>query len=161
MVLSGFNSDSLSGTWTLVTDSVGSDVGTLVSWCLVPTTGTAPTATPTLVPPTPTPTPTGGCTNGNLSGTGANVYLPSTTGYASGAGVHTGTLSGPIGVDFDLYLQKQGATGAWSAVAPVDRQHVVGVHQLQRHRRHVPLARAQLVGQRRVHALHDEALAAS
>jgi subtilisin-like proprotein convertase family protein len=118
VALSGFDGDSLSGTWTLkMTDSVSSDVGTLVSWCLAPTTGTAPTATPTPVPPTPTPTPTGGCTNSSLSGTGVSVYVPSTAGFASGAGTHTGTLSGPSGADFDLYLQKRSALGLWSNVA--------------------------------------------
>lgn len=53
---------------------------------------------------------------GSLSGTGANSYQPSTSGYVSSvSGVHSATLSG-TGADFDLYLQKlSGST--WSNVA--------------------------------------------
>ncbi len=61
----------------------------------------------------------GGCTaaSGSLSGTGANSYQPSSTGYVSSvSGAHTATLSGPAGTDFDLYLQKlSGST--WTQVA--------------------------------------------
>lgn len=73
-----------------------------------------PTNTP--VPPSATPTQSGSTTyTGNLSGTGANAYHPS-TGYTSAAGVHTGALTGPAGTDFDLYLQRlNGST--WSTVA--------------------------------------------
>lgn len=59
------------------------------------------------------------CTSatGTLSGTGANSYQPSSTGYVSSiSGAHTATLSGPGGTDFDLYLQKlSGST--WTQVA--------------------------------------------
>ncbi len=63
-----------------------------------------------------TPPPTGTTYTGSLSGTGANSYQPSTTGYVvSVSGLHTGQLTG-TGVDFDLYLQKlSGST--WSTVA--------------------------------------------
>jgi bacillolysin len=61
----------------------------------------------------------GGCTaaSGTLSGTGANSYQPSSTGYVSSAsGAHTAALTGPAGTDFDLYLQKlSGST--WTQVA--------------------------------------------
>jgi len=63
---------------------------------------------------------TGGatCTNtytGSLSGTGANSYQPSTSGFTSNAGTITGKLTG-TGTDFDLYLQKwNGST--WAQVA--------------------------------------------
>ena len=60
----------------------------------------------------------GGCTTatGTLSGTGAVAYVPSSTGYVSSiSGTHTAALTGPAGVDFDLYLQKlSGST--WSNV---------------------------------------------
>jgi subtilisin family serine protease len=63
-----------------------------------------------------TPPPTGTTYTGSLTGTGANSYQPSTTGYVvSVSGSHTGQLTG-TGVDFDLYLQKlSGST--WSTVA--------------------------------------------
>jgi vibriolysin len=60
----------------------------------------------------------GGCTsaNGTLSGTGANSYQPSSSGYVSSvSGTHTAALTGPAGTDFDLYLQKlSGST--WTTV---------------------------------------------
>jgi Zn-dependent metalloprotease len=64
---------------------------------------------------------TGGssCTNtysASLSGTGANSYQPSTSGFASNAGTITGKLTGPSGVDFDLYLQKWNGS-SWANVA--------------------------------------------
>jgi hypothetical protein len=61
----------------------------------------------------------GGCTNysASLSGTGAQSYQPSTTGFTTTAsGTITGALTGPSGVDFDLYLQKLSGT-TWSNVA--------------------------------------------
>ncbi|WP_420130007.1 S8 family peptidase [Longimicrobium sp.] len=64
-----------------------------------------------------TPPPTGTTYTGSLSGTGANSYQPSTTGYSvTVSGAHTATLTG-TGTDFDLYLQKQSSTGSWSTVA--------------------------------------------
>jgi hypothetical protein len=59
------------------------------------------------------------CTSasGTLSGTGANSYQPSSSGYASSvSGAHTATLSGPSGTDFDLYLQKWNGS-SWAQVA--------------------------------------------
>jgi len=48
-LLSEFNGEELSGNWTLkVTDSVGGDEGTLVSWCLSPNTGQLPSEPPVL-----------------------------------------------------------------------------------------------------------------
>jgi len=59
------------------------------------------------------------CTSytGTLSGTGQQAFVPTSSGYVSSiSGTHTGKLTGPAGVDFDLYLQKlSGAT--WSNVA--------------------------------------------
>jgi subtilisin family serine protease len=53
---------------------------------------------------------------GSLSGTGANSYQPSTSGYTvTSSGAHTATLSG-TGVDFDLYLQKWNGS-SWATVA--------------------------------------------
>jgi vibriolysin len=62
----------------------------------------------------------GGCTNysASLSGTGVSSYQPSTSGFSSAAGTITGALTGPSGVDFDLYLQKySSSTATWSNVA--------------------------------------------
>ncbi|HET7435586.1 MAG TPA: M4 family metallopeptidase [Thermoanaerobaculia bacterium] len=59
------------------------------------------------------------CTSysGSLSGTGAVAYWPNSSGYVSSiSGSHTGKLTGPSGVDFDLYLQKLSGT-TWSNVA--------------------------------------------
>ncbi len=57
-----------------------------------------------------------GCTNvsGSLSGTGANWYSAQYTSSVSGT--HTGKLTGPSGVDFDLYLQKWNGS-SWASVA--------------------------------------------
>jgi aqualysin 1 len=64
-----------------------------------------------------TPPPTGTTYTGTLSGTGANSYQPSTTGYTvTASGAHTATLTG-TGADFDLYLQKRSTSGTWSNVA--------------------------------------------
>ncbi len=53
---------------------------------------------------------------GPLTGTGDYEYQPNGTYYYSGSGTHSGTLSGPAGTDFDLYLWKW--TGnRWSTVA--------------------------------------------
>ena len=52
-----------------------------------------------------------------LSATGANYYAPSSTGYVSSvSGTHAGTLTGPTGVDFDLYLQKKSGS-TWNSAA--------------------------------------------
>jgi hypothetical protein len=60
----------------------------------------------------------GGCTSASavLSGTGANSYQPSSSGYVSSvSGNHTATLTGPSGTDFDLYLQKWNGS-SWASV---------------------------------------------
>ncbi|HTE17569.1 MAG TPA: S8 family peptidase, partial [Armatimonadota bacterium] len=63
-----------------------------------------------------TPPPTGTTYTGSLSGTGANSYQPSTSGYSSSvSGTHTGKLTG-TGTDFDLYLQKWNGS-SWATVA--------------------------------------------
>jgi len=55
---------------------------------------------------------------GSLSGSGASSYVPTSSGYVSSiSGTHSGRLTGPSGADFDLYLQKKNASGAWAAVA--------------------------------------------
>ncbi len=60
------------------------------------------------------------CTSvsGSLSGTGAEFFAPSSSGYVSSiSGTHTGKLTGPAtGVDFDLYLQKWNGS-SWANVA--------------------------------------------
>jgi subtilisin family serine protease len=81
--------------------------------------GATPTPTPTATPsPTTTPTPTCGTTKtGTLSGTGAVQYQPDGSYYQSTtSGQHKGCLTGPAGVDFDLYLQKWNGY-SWSRVA--------------------------------------------
>lgn len=55
-------------------------------------------------------------TTGSLSGTGANAYSPSSSGYTSSvSGTHTAKLTG-TGSDFDLYLQKWNGS-SWAQVA--------------------------------------------
>lgn len=64
-------------------------------------------------PPPPT------CTTytGSLSGTGASAVQPNGTWYQTTAsGVHSGTLTGPAGADFDLYLRRWNGS-AWVTVA--------------------------------------------
>lgn len=61
----------------------------------------------------------GGCTNysGTLSGTGASQIQPNGTYYQTTVtGAQTGNLTGPTGVDFDLYLYKWNGS-AWAQVA--------------------------------------------
>jgi subtilisin family serine protease len=72
--------------------------------------------------PTPDPTPPPGCpasqtVTGSLTGTGNAAFQPSPDGCASSVGgTHGGVLTGPAGVDFDLYLQKLNGT-TWTDVA--------------------------------------------
>jgi bacillolysin len=68
--------------------------------------------------PTATPGGGGGGTTytGTLSGTGANAYQPNNSYYTSNvSGTHTGSLTGPSGTDFDLYLQKWNGS-SWATV---------------------------------------------
>jgi aqualysin 1 len=64
------------------------------------------------------PPPPSGCAgrevvvSGTLSGTGDVDLYP----FTAAAGLHSGCLDGPNGVDFDLYLQKRGVFG-WTTVA--------------------------------------------
>lgn len=54
---------------------------------------------------------------GSLSGTGAAAIQPNGTYYQSTvSGTHSGTLTGPSGADFDLYLYKWNGS-AWAIVA--------------------------------------------
>lgn len=53
----------------------------------------------------------GNCAAGFTEYTGslssrANAYIPSTSGFAAAAGLHSGRLTGPSSADFDLYLQR-------------------------------------------------------
>ncbi|GAA3508483.1 hypothetical protein FHR32_002332 [Streptosporangium album] len=76
-----------------------------------------------VTPPTPPTPPTGvTCTGYSKTVTGAltsgrSAYQPNNLYYRSIAGgVHSGCLNGPVGTDFDLYLQKwNGRT--WATVA--------------------------------------------
>ncbi len=67
----------------------------------------------------PTATPGGGGTSqtytGSLSGTGASQYRPDPYYYSTASGTHTGSLTGPSGTDFDLYLQKWNGS-SWATV---------------------------------------------
>ncbi|MGD9959957.1 M4 family metallopeptidase [Nocardioides sp.] len=61
----------------------------------------------------------GTCSEVTATGTLANrasTYKPSSTGFASVAGPIVGCLTGPSGVDFDLYLQKRNGS-SWTNVA--------------------------------------------
>lgn len=53
----------------------------------------------------------GNCAAGFTEYTGsltsrATAYIPSTSGFAAAAGLHSGRLTGPSSADFDLYLQR-------------------------------------------------------
>jgi serine protease len=52
---------------------------------------------------------------GTLSSRG-QAFVPSSTGYAAAAGLHSGRLTGPATADFDLYLQRRSST-SWVIVA--------------------------------------------
>jgi hypothetical protein len=62
------------------------------------------------------PPPTGDTFTGSLSGTGANAYQPSSSGFSYAGGTLKGNLTGPNNVDFDLFLEKKNGT-SWSRVA--------------------------------------------
>ncbi|SMB93592.1 S8 family peptidase [Deinococcus hopiensis] len=65
-----------------------------------------------------TPTPTPGTTT-NYTGSvsqGTSSYKPGTGGFSYAGGTLKGTLSGPSGTDFDLYLQKYNGS-SWVDVA--------------------------------------------
>ena len=65
----------------------------------------------------PPPPPTCTTYTGSLSGTGASAVQPNGTWYQTTAsGVHSGTLTGPSGADFDLYLRRWNGS-AWVTVA--------------------------------------------
>jgi Astacin (Peptidase family M12A) len=59
--------------------------------------------------------PTGDTFTGTLSGTGANAYQPSSSGFSYAGGTLKGNLTGPSNVDFDLFLEKKNGT-SWSRV---------------------------------------------
>jgi len=88
--------------------SIGSGSPNLLLYSLLSGGGTTP------------PPGCGGTTyTGTLSGTGANSYQPSESPgyyYSSVSGAHTGSLTGPSGTDFDLYLQKWNGS-SWAIVA--------------------------------------------
>lgn len=79
------------------------------AWCAVGVGACPGGGTPT---PTPTATPTpsncgGGTYTGNMSGTGDSEIEPNGTYYQStSSGVHSATLTGPGGTDFDLRLYR-------------------------------------------------------
>ncbi|MFC4336116.1 S8 family peptidase [Salininema proteolyticum] len=54
--------------------------------------------------------------SGSLSGSGSTSVHPDSGYYYSGAGTHSGCLSGPSDADFDLYLQRWNGS-SWSSVA--------------------------------------------
>jgi hypothetical protein len=65
----------------------------------------------------PPPPPTCTTYTGSLSGTGASAVQPNGTWYQTTAsGIHAGTLTGPGGADFDLYLRRWNGS-AWVTVA--------------------------------------------
>ena len=72
--------------------------------------------------PTCGTTPPGGgaCTEFTTTGTvstGVSAYRPSSTGFTTTGGVISACLTGPSGVDFDLYVQRRNTSGTWSDVA--------------------------------------------
>ncbi len=69
-------------------------------------------------PPPPSACPTGYTEYTGSISSGSSVYKPGSSGYTSSvSGTHDGTLSGPSGTNFDLYLQQKSGVNKWSAVA--------------------------------------------
>jgi subtilisin family serine protease len=66
---------------------------------------------------TVTPPPASGTTYTGTVSSRTSSYQPGTTGFSYAGGTLKGTLSGPSGTDFDLFLQKRGSNGIWSDVA--------------------------------------------
>ncbi|EYB68398.1 peptidase S8/S53 subtilisin kexin sedolisin [Deinococcus phoenicis] len=64
----------------------------------------------------PTPTPAPGTTYTGSVSQGSSSWKPGTGGFSYAGGTLRGTLSGPSGSDFDLYLQKWSGS-AWQDVA--------------------------------------------
>ena len=63
----------------------------------------------------------GSCPTGFTNYTGslssrASAYLPSSSGFAAVAGLHSGRLTGPAGADFDLFLQRRSGS-SWVIAA--------------------------------------------
>lgn len=96
--------------------SIGTGSPNLLLYSLL-TGGGGPTPTPT---PNPTPTPpacSGGTYTGTLTGTGDYEIEPNGTYYQSiSSGVHSATLTGPGGTDFDLRLYRWNGS-SWSLAA--------------------------------------------
>ncbi|MBP8242089.1 MAG: hypothetical protein KAX36_06910, partial [Thermoflexales bacterium] len=98
--LSAFDGESIAGGWRFTaSDNVGSDTGTLISWCLAavsapaPTDTPTPTATPTSLPtdtPTVTPTDTPTATPTNTA-TPTPTVTPSNTPTATPTATPTTT----------------------------------------------------------------------
>lgn len=93
--------------------SIGTGSPNLLLYSLL-SGGPGPTPTPT---PTPPPTCGGGTYTGTLSGAGDYEIKPNGTYYQStSSGVHSATLTGPAGTDFDLRLYRWNGF-SWSNVA--------------------------------------------
>jgi serine protease len=93
--------------------------GTFTVQLTVTDTANQPDTESRLVTVTSTGAPCTACAKytGTLSGTGDGDYHPGGSWYFSSvAGVHRGWLRGPLGTDFDLYLQKWNGF-FWSTVA--------------------------------------------
>lgn len=69
----------------------------------------------TTPPPPPPGCPTGYTQYTGTLSSGSASYLPSSSGYAAAAGVHSARLTGPTGTNFNLYLQRRGSF-SWSTV---------------------------------------------
>lgn len=81
---------------------------------------TVATQSVTLVDPSAGPCPSCEQSSGNLSGSNANAYAPSSSGFSSNGGQFYALLEGPVGADFDLYLEKYSSSllfSGWSSVA--------------------------------------------
>lgn len=61
-------------------------------------------------------TPTCTTYTGSISRAGRSAYAPSSSGFSSAGGTLTGTLTGPSGANFDLFLQRLSGR-SWSTVA--------------------------------------------
>ena len=96
----------------------------------------------------------GTCTETTTTGSatsGFSTYKPSSSGFTAAAGTINGCLTGPSGVDLDLYLQRLSG-GSWVDVAASESATVDRDDRVQRRGRHLPVGRLRLLGLRLVHA---------
>ncbi len=82
---------------------------------------------------------------------GYSTYKPSSSGFTAAAGTINGCLTGPSGVDLDLYLQSRSG-GSWVDVAASESATATETIAYSAGGRHLPVGRLRVLGLRLVHA---------